>query len=229
MSDKRPFDFLEDTRRGSDALSPTEYERVLLKFALDKFGEQLSKFLLSGFGEDNAAARWLFTIEFSGERGVRYSREVQVKADDRPDIVPSVPRHKEPLVVLALLWLMIVDRKLASSTLSYDQEEVLGLLRWKDTRESRLSIDEAVQRYSLLSYEWALDERELAEADLSFFHGSSRFISGYGYETAEESGEIKRTANHVEFSAAFIKGLLGRSLFGINWDDASSLERLPDY
>jgi hypothetical protein len=228
MSDKPSFDFLEDTQSGSGALLLSDHGRILLKFALDQFGEPLSRFLLSGFGEDKVVPRWLFTIAFSDERGVLHSREVRVEADDRPDIAPSVPRHKEPLVALALLRLLIVDRKPASSRLSYVQEEVIGLLGWEDTQESRLSIDEAVSRYFTLSYEWVLGERELVEANLSFFHGSSRFISGCGYQTAEQNGKVKPTTNNVEFNAEFVKGLLGRSLFGINWDSVSSVERVAD-
>jgi hypothetical protein len=228
MSDKPPFNFLEDTRSGSGALVLSDHERILLKFALDQFGEPLSRFLLCGFGEDKVVPRWLFTIAFSGERDVRHSREVRVEADDRPDITPSVPRHKEPLVALALLRLLIVDHKLASSRLPYVQAEVVELLGWEDTQESRLSIDEAVSRYFTLSYEWVLGERELVEANLSFFHGSSRFISGYGYQTAEEDGKARPTMNNVEFNAEFVKGLVGRSLFGINWDSVSSVERVAD-
>jgi hypothetical protein len=228
MSDKPAFNFLEDTQDGGGTLSPSDNERILLKFALDQFGESLSRFLLSGFGEDKVVPRWLFTITFSGERSVCYSREVRVEADDRPDIAPSVPRHKEPLVALALLRLLIVDRKLASSILSYDQEEAIRMLGWEDTQESRLSIDEAVSRYFTLSYEWVLGEKELAEANLSFFHGSSRFISGYGHQPAEENGKVKPTMNNIEFNAEFVKGLVGRSLFGINWDSISSMERVGD-
>lgn len=225
MSDKPPFNFSEDTQDGGGTLSPSNHERILLKFALDRFGEPLTRFLLSGLGEDKVVPRWLFTIKFSGERGVRHSREVRVEADDRPDIATSVPRHKEPLAALALLWLLIVDRKLASFRLSYDQEEVIELLGWEDTQESQLSIDEAVRRYFTLSYNWTLDERELAVAGLSFFVGSSRCISEYGWETAEEGDRVKRTANHVQFNGAFVKELMGGSLFGIRWENVDSMER----
>lgn len=198
---------------------------MLVKFALDQFGEPLSRFILSGLGEDRVVHGWLFTVTFSSGQGRSYSRKVRVEADERPDISPAVPRHKEPLVVLALLWLLIVDRKLASFKLSYDLEEILKLLGWENIEEVRLSIDDAVKRYFTLSYEWTLSERELAEANLSFFDGSSRFISGYGWETNEEGDEVKRTANHVQFNAEFIKELMGASLFNINWRSVSSLER----
>lgn len=225
MSDKPPFNFLENIRSGDDALLLSDSEWILLEFALDQFGRPLSRFLLSGLGEDTVVPGWLFTVTFSRDEGRSYSRNVRVEADDRPDVAPTAPRYKEPLIALALLWLLIVDRKLASFRLSYDQDEVLRLLGWEDTQESRLSIDEAVEQYFTLSYNWALDERELAEAGLSFFVSSSRFISEYGWETAEEGDEIKRTANHVQFNEEFVKELMRHSLFGIRWENVDSMER----
>lgn len=210
---------------GNFTLSGAEHR--LLEFALGHLGEPLSQFLLAGLGEDSVMAGWAFTVTFADGRGVRRSREVQVRADYRPDLAPSVPQHKEPLVALALLWLLVVDRKLPLSSLSYSHEEVLGLLGWEDTQESRLKIDEAVRRYFTLLYGWELGEQELAESNLSFFHGEARFISGYGYQSVEEDGEVRRTANEVNFDEEFVKELIGRSLFGIDWDGVSSVERVP--
>jgi hypothetical protein len=200
-------------------------EHRLLEFALDQFGEPLSQFLLAGLGEDSVVSGWVFTVTFTDGRGVRRSREVHVRADYRPDLAPSVPQHKEPLVALALLWLLVVDRKLPLSSLSYSQEEVLGLLGWEDTQELRLKIDEAVRRYFTLLYEWGLGEQELAESNLSFFHGEARFISGYGYQSAEEDGEVRHTANEINFDEEFVKELIGRSLFGIDWSSINSIKR----
>lgn len=203
-------------------------EHQLLEFALDQFGEPLSRLLFSGLGEDRVVSGWLFTVTFTGgQEGVHYSRKIRVVADYRPDMATSVPRGKEPLVLLALLRLLLVDREFFWPELSYDQEEVLKLLGWEDVWESQITIDKAVKRYTTLYYEWALEERELEEANLSFFHSASRFILGYRYETIEEDdGVERRTANHVQFDVDFLKELIGRSLFGINWDNVSSLERL---
>jgi len=201
-------------------------ERLLLEFALDRFGEPLTRFLLSGLGEDSVVPEWIFTVTFSDGQGVRYSREVRVRADDRPDIVPRVPRHREPLVVLALLWLLLVNPKLSSFTLTYDYEEALGVLGWEDTQESRLRIDEAVKRYSALYYQWTLDNKELAAKGLSFYDELTRFISGYGYQSLEEEGERKRVSGYVSFAEEFVRELLRRSLFGINWDSVTSVQRI---
>jgi hypothetical protein len=226
MSDKPPFNFLKNIWSGGAALLLSDSEQMLLKFALDQFGEPLSQFLLSGLGEERVVPAWLFTVTFTGGQGGRYSRKVRVGVDYRPDMITSVPRNKQPMVVLALLRLLIVDCNLTSSRLHYDQQEVLELLGWKNTPENRLSIDETVRRYTSLYYEWALDKRELAEANLSFFHDISRLISGYDYETIEDAGEVKPTANRIQFNAEFVKELTERSLFGISWNRVHLLDRI---
>jgi len=201
-------------------------ERLLLEFALDRFGESLTHFLLTGLGEDRAVSERLFTIAFTDPQGTRYSREVQVRADYRPDIVTCLPRQKEPLVMLALLWLLVVECQMSSFTLYYDQEEVLGLLGWEETRASRLIIDEAVKRYSGLYYEWSLSEQELSAKNLSSYEGWARFIPGRGCENAEEAGEMKRVSNYVSFDEVFVRELLKQTLFDINWDGVSSVQRI---
>jgi hypothetical protein len=227
MSYKPLSNLLEKIRGGGGVPPLSESEFALLTFVLDSFGEALGSFFLSGLGEESNTPGWLFTITFSDGLGRRCRREVRVQADYRPDLAPSVPRHKEPLVALALLWLLVVDRKPPLSSLSYSQDEVLGLLGWEDTQASRLNIDEAVKRYFTLLYEWGLGEQELAESNLSFFHGEARFISGYWYQSVEEDGEVRHTANEVNFDEEFIKELIGRSLFGVDWDRVSSVERVP--
>lgn len=225
MSYKPLSTLLEEIRSGDGAPPLSESELALVTFALDSFGEALSSFLLSGLGEEMNTPGWLFAITFSDGLGRRCRREVRVQADYRPDLAPSVPRHKEPLVALALFWLLAVDRKLPLSSLSYSQAEVLGLLGWEDTQESRLKIDVAVRRYFTLLYEWGLGEQELAESNLSFFHGQARFISGYRYQSVEEDGEVRHTADEVTFDEEFVKELTGRSLFGIDWSSINSIKR----
>ena len=94
------------------ALWPSVQERLLLKFALDNFGEALSQLLLAGLGEEEEVRNWLFTITFADKQDVVRHREIRVEADDHPDVATLLPRQREPLVILALL---IVDRKLSST------------------------------------------------------------------------------------------------------------------
>lgn len=200
-------------------------ERRLLRFALDRFGEPLSRFLLAGAGEEAEAHSRRFTVAFSDHTGTPHTRGIKIIADDRGGTVtPSLPRRKEPLVMLALLRLLIEDRKLSSFVMSYGQEEVLALLGWDVTGENRVALDEVVKRYSGLHYEWSLGKEESSAKGLSFYEGQASFVSGYAYENAEVEGEIKRAASEVRFAEEFVRELMTHSLFGINWDGISAME-----
>ena len=85
-------------------------ERRLLEFALDLFGEPLSKFLLSGIGEEIEAQAWLFSVSFDDGSGVARAREIRVEPDDIPREPRVLPGRHEPLVMLALLRLLIEAR-----------------------------------------------------------------------------------------------------------------------
>jgi hypothetical protein len=224
---ERDSELIKLVRGEGGSLWPSRRERWLLKFALDTFGEPLSQFLISGLGEEEGGRIWLFTIAFTDHRDTICRRDLRVEADELPDVVTLLPRRREPLVMLALLNLLM-GRKPFSSSVFYDQEEVLELLEWKDTPASRLSLDETVKRYADISYRWALSGKELAQKNLSRWQGWSRFVSGYGYRDVEEEegGRRRRVANRVDFAAEFINELTSRSLFGVNWNNVSSFNRV---
>lgn len=200
-------------------------ERRLLEFALDLFGEPLSRFLLSGIGEEVKARAWLFTASFASGRGAPRSREIKVEPDDIPGEPRVLPGRREPLVILALLRLLIKARGQSSHNLSYGHEQVLNLLGWEDTEAVRSDIDRAVKRYARLSYSWRLSEEELAERRLSFYDAEGRFVSGYGQYNAEEDGEYKRMTNNVNFSSVFVEGLTSRTSFGVDWNRVREITR----
>jgi hypothetical protein len=112
--------------------------------------------------------------------------------------------------------------------MTYRQEEVLGMLGWNVTEETREELDEAVRRYDSLHYEWALSKDELAVEGLDFYEGQARVISGYAYENAEAEGEMHRVLSEVRYAEEFVRELIGRSLFGVNWDDVGSMKYI-DY
>ncbi len=202
---------------GGAALWPSGRERQLLKFALDIFGKPLSQFLLAGLGAEDTARSWLFTVTFTDKQGIERSRQIKVEADNLPDLVPGLPQQREPLVLLALLRLLIVDRQLSSAPLFYEHGEVLSLLGWEDAPGSQLAIDKTVKRYATLSYDWGLSDEELAERKLSFYQGQRRIVSGYSHYSEEEDGQFKRVAGRVNFATELIEELVGRRLFNIEW------------
>ncbi len=200
-------------------------ERRLLEFALDLFGEPLSKFLLSGIGEEAESQAWLFRVSFDDGSGVIRSREIRVEPDDIPREPRVLPRRREPLVILALLRLLIETHGPSSSTLPYSQEQVLNLLGWKDDKAPRSAIDQAVKRYARLLYSWRLGQEELTERKLSFYDAEERFVSGYGFYNAEQDGEDRRVANTVDFSSVFVEGLTRRACFDVNWNRINEIAR----
>lgn len=206
-------------------LWPSAQERLLLKFALDNFGEPLSQLLLAGLGEEEETHNWLFTVTFRDKQGAVRRREIRVETDAHLNVASLLPCGRQPLVILALLRLLIGDRKLSSANLSYEQEEVLSLLGWEDTVESRLTVDQSVERYDGLSYNWKLSNEELVNNFLSYYQGAARIVSGYGYQSLEDKGQIKRVSNEIDFNLRFVNRLIGHSLFDVNWNNINSLER----
>jgi hypothetical protein len=210
-------------RGNGDALQLSEHERLLLGFALETFGEALSQFLLAGLGENVAGRVWLFAVTFVDEQGATRRREIRVEADEQTDFVIRLPCRREPLVLLALFELLF-ERGALSMVLAYTQEEVLSLLGWENNYdEARLAVDEAVRRYSKLSYYWSLTDEELRGRQRSFYRGVGGIISGYRHEDVEEAGEISRVVNELTLSAAFVEDLLHRTLFGVAWDNVRDI------
>jgi hypothetical protein len=199
-------------------------ERLLLRFALGRFGEPLSRFLLSGIGEEAEAQMWIFSVSFDDARGVVRSRIIRVEPDDIPGESRVLPGRREPLVMLALLRLLI-EAHGSSPTLSYNQEQVLNLLGWENDETARSAIDQAVKRYARLAYRWVPGAEELAERKLSFYEAEGRFVSGYGFYGAEEGGEHKRMASRVDFASEFVEELLRRAVFNVDWNRVGGISR----
>lgn len=226
MGRKTESELIKLVRGEGRALWLSALERRLLRFAIDTFGTPLSQVLLSGLGEEDEANRWLFVITFADSGSAILRRRLYVEAPDlTPDLKTHLPRRREPLALLALIKLFLSERRTTSPNLFYSHEEVLGLLGWQDTESSRLILDEAIDRYFFLSYRYALSRAELAAKKLSFYRSNERLISESGSSDVEEAWRRRREASYIAFSAEFIKGLLGRSLFGVEWDTVRRVSR----
>lgn len=218
-------DLVRLVRGRGGPLWPNRQEWQLLKFALERFGEPLSRFLLTGLGEDKTPRRRLFTIAFDDKQGARYERRVSVTAEERAEgLLPCLPRGREPLALLAFLHLLIERRKLSSFALEYEQGEVLRLLGWEGTEESQQSLDDVVGRYFCLDYRWELSREELAAQGLAFYNAASRLVSESGSDMVWEGSRLRRVRCEVAFSDVFVTELLGRALFGVNWNAVRNIE-----
>jgi hypothetical protein len=205
---------------------PSGPEQRLLDFARQQFGEHLSQFLLAGLGEGNVGQRRGFIIHFSGDENIVLRRHVEVITYEPLNGLSYLPRHRDPLVLLALLYLLLQGDHALPNLLCYTQDEVLGLLGWNDTKKTRREIDEAVKRYSLITYKWKMNESEIERRNLSYYTADENLISKYHliYSEIRESG-LERVLNQIAFNAHFINQLLHRSLFEIEWIRVQSISR----
>jgi len=201
------------------------HEQRLIEFAHQRFGEHLTQFLLTGLGEEQMGQRLRFSITYAGGAEV-LKRKLNIITHEPADGSTCLPHGRHPLVLIALLQLLLRGGHAPPNSLRYDQEDVLNLLGWKDTRKARGEIGEAIKRYCMLVYEWKMSRKELARNRLAFYDASEGLISEYNIvdEEVEESGWMRRVSNRVLFNENFIDRLLGRSLFDVVWDQVRSIE-----
>jgi hypothetical protein len=217
-----------DLLLGRDGPAPwlSGLERRLLKFAITTFGAPLSSFLLAGLGEEEIARSWLFSVTFEDDGGVPRRRVIRVEADERPDIDTFLPGRKEPLVLMAFLWVLMRERRSPVTQLSYGREEVLRVLGWDETPELLGVVDETVKRYVNLTYTWTLSAGEQSERKIYKYRGWTRFVTGCGYvDYEDDDGVRKRESSYVSFSEEFIRELTRRSVFEVRWDRVSQVNR----
>lgn len=199
-------------------------EQRLLDFAHERFGEHLSQFLLTGLGEEPVVQRCHFIINYPGDKSLLLKRHVEVITYEPLDGSSYLPRQRDPLVLLALLYLLLHGEESLNS-LRYDNADVLSLLGRKGSRKTRREINDAINRYSLLTYRWKMNKSELARGRLAFFTANESLISeyqiiDYGNETLVQQDHA---LNLVVFNEHFVGQLLSRSLFGIDWNSVRSL------
>jgi hypothetical protein len=189
----------------------------------------LSSFLLAGLGEEETARSWLFSVIFDDDSGVPRQRVIRVEADERSEIDTSLPGRKEPLVLMAFLWILMRERRSPVTQLSYGREEVLRVLGWDETPELLSVVDEAVDRYVNLTYTWTLSAEELAERKLNKYRGWTRFVTGCGHvDYEDDDGVRKRESSYVSFSEEFIRELRRRSEFEVRWDRVREMNRTTE-
>lgn len=209
------------------ALWLNRHERRLLKFALGTFGEALSRFLLTGLGEEAVEPRWHFTVAYAGGDVDAYEGRLQVITHEPLDGQSLLPRWRDPLVLLALLRLLLHPGQESMAPLTYEPGDVLRLLGWPDDQDARRELDEAVGRYSYLTYKWEMSGAGLSRRGLSLLKGREQVLSSYTTvdEEAGGAGRARRVFSRVVFNTAFIDSLRRRSLFDVDWNNVSSLER----
>lgn len=201
-------------------------EQRLLDFSRERFGEQLSQFMLAGLGEEPTEQRWRFTITYAGDENAVLKRRVEVITHEPLDGSSCLPRGRDPLVLAALLRLLLEVNQRSPNTLSYEQGELLRLLGWKDTWKAGGEMEEAVRRYFMLTYKWKMNKRELARQKLNFYTSDESLISETNTLSEEDAGgRMKLLTSRIVFNERFIEHLRSQSLFGIDWSNVRSISR----
>lgn len=197
-------------------------EKRLLDFAREEFGERLTEFFSAGFRENVDSQRWRFTITYVGDNNSLLKRHVEIITYEPEDGSSYLPRRRDPMVLLALLYLLLRGNSESSNILRYKDEDVLGLLGWKDTEKARGEMDRAIKRYFQLTYNWKMNQEELAGNGLTYYTSQESIINEHEIVDGEAAQE-----NRIVFNANFIELLLRRSSFGIDWTTVKSVSRKP--
>jgi hypothetical protein len=125
---------------------PTEAEHDLLDTARRVLGDNLFEFLLSGLGEPHYPRR-RFTAASIREHGAGLTYQLEAVAESEK----GLPGGRDPVVMAALLHLLWTGGR-GRDEIVFREEELLGLLSWPDTLESRSAVEEAVERYLNTGY-----------------------------------------------------------------------------
>lgn len=212
-------------RGEGDPHGSSSSERQLLKFSLDTFGESLSRILLAGLGEEGREPRrLLFMISYSDAEFATYQCRLQVITYELSESESYLPHRRDPLVLLSLLRLLLPETGDPGTELTFNPEDVVAALGWPDTDQARGEVDEAIERYSALTYIWILSGGKSAHKER--VKGREQIFSNYQTvaEEVEGQGTPLRALSRVVFNTFFINNLRHRTLFGVDWDRVTSIE-----
>lgn len=207
----------------------TEAERGLTAFARERFGEHLSSFLLAGCGEKRKLRSRGFVLKLEDDGGMKGRLFLKVTADGGGSEGSFLPRRNEPLVLLALIRIFVDSGGEPRRRVSYQRDEVLRLLGWELTDESRDAVDRAVARYYEVSYQPVESMAQLkGEVPVARVQ-KQRLVIGYEFADEDEDGgpPARRTQNEVDFDPAFAGRLKDGLLFDIDWRRIRSLTSFP--
>jgi hypothetical protein len=215
---------------------PTEAEHDLLDTARRVLGGNLFGFLLSGLGEPHHLRRcYIATSIRTHGPDVTYQLEAVGESEK------GLPGGRDPVVMAALLHLLWTGRR-GQDEVVFRDEELLGLLSWPATLESRFVVKAAVERYYNTGYHRT--SRESLGPDRGEWVSSQVQKLVPSYETTEEwevgTPKGKRKATILHFTTKLVEEVSGKEKYflGIDFEKLSRLEQitpevlsehLPDY
>ena len=201
---------------------PTVDEEELLDFTRRVLGGNLSEFMLCGLGESHhPRRRFTATSVRPGRPGGVYQLEVVGESD------AGLPGGRDPLVMAALLHLLWTGGRGRDEVIFRD-EELLEILSWPDTPESRSAVESAVERYYYTAYHRTSRE-SLGEGKGELVSSQvQKLVTGYDTTLALREGPPKdvRKSTVLHFTTKLVEEVTGAEKYFLGIDfERLQLER----
>lgn len=205
---------------------PSEAEDNLLDTARRVLGDNLYGFLLSGLGEPHDRRR-RYTARSISEHGAGLVYQLEAVGESEK----GLPGGCDPVVMAALLHLLWTGGR-GRDEIVFQDEELLAILSWPDTRASRLSVWAAIRRYYCTGYHrtnrqpLGLGRGELVSSQVQ------KLVPGY--DTTEEwevgTPKGKRKSTILHFSKKLVEEISGTEKYflGIDFERLKLQKLSPD-
>jgi len=199
---------MSSSRNYSDA----EYRVV--ETARRMMGANLSDFLLSGLGEPSHPSSRSFKAERT-EGGEEVTYLLKIVSDS--DL--GLPAGKDPLVMAAVLSL-ISERNDYGDDLALNTGSMTEALAWPASQTSRLTVEQAVERYCSAAYYMAMGAGHEPVSPGGEYPHYSRLLAGYDIEREESAGlpTVESSSITVKFIPGFLRGISTERKFFLGVD-----------
>lgn len=181
--------------------SDAEYR--VIETARRLMGANLSDFLLSGLGKSSHLRSRSFTA-----KGTEGGEEVTYLLKIVSDSDLGLPAGKDPLVMAAILSL-ISERDGYDDEIALNTSSITEALAWPASQTSRLTIEQAVERYCSAAYYMVIgDIHEPASPGGEYPH-YSRLLAGYDIEHEVSAGlpTVESSSITVKFIPGFLRDI----------------------
>ncbi|MGB7926398.1 MAG: hypothetical protein WCF57_24365 [Pyrinomonadaceae bacterium] len=200
--------------------------RRLISFIHRECGEHLATLLLGDYGSRQRRLSHIFLLSLSGDR------ELPLKVEITTDHKWGLTCGREPLVIIALLQSLFLRNELRTGRASYSYQEVLHLLGWRDTKESRDDIRDALDITFIQSFNLSADLHDPA-TPMSYLR-RQHMLKGYEFIAGTGPATRSSTASYrgdflIDFDLDFIISLRARRLLGIDWNLVTSVTRSHEF
>jgi hypothetical protein len=203
----------------------TEDEGELLDSARRVLGGNLFEFLLSGLGEPHHPRR-RFTARSIRAHGPGLTYRLEVVAESEK----GLPGGRDPLVMAALLHLLWTVSK-GRDEVVFRDEQLLEILLWPDTRESRVAVEAAVERYYNTAYHRTSREPLGPGGGERVSSQVQKLVTGYDTTLELREGPPKevRKSTILHFTTKLIEEVTGpeKYFLGIDFERLGQMQGSP--